>query len=68
MVTKMTIVVGALTALSVNVLMAGWALMLLLGMFAGYLAIPTLAIGYWASVVSAMMIRFVIHAVEIHRD
>lgn len=30
-----------------------WGLMLLLGMFAGYLAIPGLALGYWACMGSA---------------
>lgn len=39
------IILSALVSLAFG----GWVLMLLLGMFAGYMAMPGLAIGYWAS-------------------
>lgn len=34
-----------------------WVFMLLLGMFAGHMAMPGLAIGYWASLGIFMMLR-----------
>lgn len=36
---------------------SAWLLMLLFGMFAGYLGIPGLAIGYWASYGIYLMVR-----------
>lgn len=38
----------------------GWLLMLLLGSFAGYIGVPGLAIGYWASVVWAFVLRMIL--------
>lgn len=40
-------------------LFGAWLLMLLFGMFAGYLAAPGLAIGYWASYGIYLMLRLV---------
>jgi hypothetical protein len=40
-----------------GVFLGGWLLMLLLGMFAGYMAMPGLAIGYWASTGVFLMVR-----------
>lgn len=38
---------------------SAWLLMLLFGMFAGYLGIPGLAIGYWATYGIYLMLRLV---------
>lgn len=43
-------------------LASAWVLMLLFGMFAGYLGIPGLALGYWASYGIYLMARFVFAA------
>ena len=32
-----------------KILLSAWLIMLLLGMFAGYMVMPGLAIGYWAT-------------------
>lgn len=38
---------------------SAWLLMLLFGMFAGYLGLPGLAIGYWATYGIYLMLRFI---------
>lgn len=49
----------ALIAAFMLVAFGGWIFMLLLGMFAGYMAMPGLALGYWASVGILAMLRLV---------
>lgn len=40
-----------------SIFFGGWMLMLLFGMFAGYMAMPGLALGYWASTGIFLMLR-----------
>lgn len=41
---------GALIVLIIGkILLSTWLIMLILGMFAGYMAMPGLAIGFWAT-------------------
>lgn len=39
---------------------SAWMMMLLFGMFAGYLGVPGLAIGYWATYVIYLMLRLIL--------
>jgi hypothetical protein len=51
-----------LTAVALAVLTglgSAWLLMLLFGMFAGYLGVPGLAIGYWATYGIYLMLRLI---------
>ena len=41
---------------------SAWLLMLLFGMFAGYLGVPGLALGYWATYGIYLMLRIVFSA------
>lgn len=65
MVKELTIV---LIAAFGTILFGGWILMLLLGMFAGYLAAPGLAIGYWATVGIFLMWRLAVIKVSRTND
>lgn len=49
-----TVVLAVVTGL-----FSAWILMLLFGMFAGYLGIPGLALGFWASYGILLMARLV---------
>lgn len=43
--------------------LSAWLVMLVLGMFAGYMAMPGLAIGYWATM--GIMTMFAIASIKI---
>lgn len=49
----------AVVAALILIAFGAWIFMLLLGMFAGYMAMPGLALGYWASMGVLAMIRLV---------
>lgn len=58
------LIVVALLSTFLMAALSGWMLMLLLGMFAGYMAMPGLAIGYWASVGIFLMVRLSLMKIE----
>ena len=49
----------AVIAAVIMIAFGAWIFMLLLGMFAGYMAMPGLALGYWASMGILSMVRLV---------
>ena len=52
-------VAGLILLLLVKIFAGAWLAMLVLGMFAGYMGMPGLAIGYWATLGILMMIKFI---------
>ena len=55
---------GLLIAALMMLAFGAWIFMLLLGMFAGYMAMPGLALGYWASMGVLAMVRLVFMKAE----
>ena len=53
------LVAAAIVLAIVTGLGIAWVLMLLFGMFAGYLGVPGLALGYWATYGIYLMLRLV---------
>lgn len=54
------IVVVSVLAMLLSGFGSAWLMMLLFGMFAGYLGVPGLAIGYWATYVIYLMLRLIL--------
>lgn len=50
-------VIVIIVTLLTGLLLGGWALMIALGMLAGYAGVPGLAIGFWPSVGLAFLLR-----------
>lgn len=50
---------GLVLLLILKIFVGAWLAMLLLGMFAGYMAMPGLAIGYWATLGVVAMVKLV---------
>lgn len=50
---------GLVLLLILKIFGGAWLAMLLLGMFAGYMAMPGLAIGYWATLGVVAMVKLV---------
>jgi hypothetical protein len=46
-----------IVTLLITITLSGWALMIALGMLAGYVGIPGLAIGFWPSVGLSFLLR-----------
>jgi hypothetical protein len=50
---------GLLILLIGRIFLSAWMAMLLLGMFAGYMVMPGLAIGYWATMGIVAMVNLI---------
>ena len=59
-----SVVFVAVVAALILLAFGAWIFMLLLGMFAGYMAMPGLALGYWASMGVLAMVRLVFMKAE----